>query len=199
MPSELDLNWVWNLQCSNKIKFFLLVCSYNKLPCRISRICININEQCNICRREPETISHIFISCPIVYSLWRQLGINTSYFLLSKANWLLYLKEKSPQIPHKHLFWNILFPFTICNIWLIRNSNNINNISNEVTLKWIINQSIEYKLLTERESNWDRKIDLNISWTKPFPGWYKLNIDGAFNKKNATRGIGEIFRNQNGD
>lgn len=62
-----------------------------------------------------------------------------------------------------------------------------------------MNQSIEYKLLTKRESNWDRKIKLKFSWTKPLPGWYKLNIDGAFNKNNATGGIGEIFKNPNGD
>ncbi|OIT34659.1 hypothetical protein A4A49_63691, partial [Nicotiana attenuata] len=54
-------------------------------------------------------------------------------------------------------------------------------------------------LLTERESNWDKKIDLKFSWIKPLPGWYKLNIDGTFNKNDANGGIGGIFRNRNGD
>ncbi|OIT04530.1 hypothetical protein A4A49_65327, partial [Nicotiana attenuata] len=54
-------------------------------------------------------------------------------------------------------------------------------------------------LLTDRESNWDKKINISISWTKPPTGWYKLNIDGAFDKAKASGGIGGIIRNHHGD
>lgn len=62
-----------------------------------------------------------------------------------------------------------------------------------------MNQAIEYKLLTERESKWDKKIELKFYLIPPRPDWYKLNIDGAFNRNDATGGLGGIFRNQNGD
>lgn len=53
-----------------------------------------------------------------------------------------------------------------------------------------MNQAIEYKLLTERESKLTNE---------PYPGWYKLNINRAFTGNDATGGLGGIFRNQNGD
>lgn len=92
-----------------------------------------------------------------------------------------------------------MFPFIIWNIWITRNSNNINNITIRSSLSKIIDQSVEYVLLTNMESNWDKKVILTISWTKPCRGWYKLNIDGAYNKEKGIEGIGGVIRNEKGD
>ncbi|OIT29317.1 putative ribonuclease h protein, partial [Nicotiana attenuata] len=51
-------------------------------------------------------------------------------------------------------------------------------------------------LLTERESDWDRKIKIKFYWTAPRTGWYKLNIDGAFNRNDASGCLEGVFRNQ---
>lgn len=52
-----------------------------------------------------------------------------------------------------------------------------------------MNHAIEYKLLTERESKLDRKIEIKFHWNPPRTGWYKLNIDGAFKKGDTSGGI----------
>lgn len=72
-------NWIWKLQCPNKIKYFLWLCKHGRLPTcyYLNSIGIEVGEACHICNA-PETIQHIFIECPIAKIFWNDLGKNTN-------------------------------------------------------------------------------------------------------------------------
>nr|XP_016478792.1 PREDICTED: uncharacterized protein LOC107800150 [Nicotiana tabacum] len=58
---------------------------------------------------------------------------------------------------------------------------------------------MEYKLLTDKESNPNTKKTIRIRWHMPPDGWYKLNIDGAFKAKKLHCGLSGVIRNRSGD
>lgn len=140
-----NFTWKWELHCPNKIKYFLWLSYYNRLPCRyhLARIGMNINDMCTICRNETEEIIHIFWGCTVAKNLWQQVGIDIKSHHPNKDNWLIYLRELNPNIDNNHISWSNLFPFIIWNIWLNRNNNNINNTSNEISLKFVLNQATD--------------------------------------------------------
>lgn len=72
-------------------------------------------------------------------------------------------------------------------------------MSNRISLKRVMNQATEYKLLTERETKLYRKITIKFHWILPRRGWYKLNIDGAFKKGYTSGSIEGVFRNPDGN
>lgn len=114
-----------------------------------------------------ETIVHIFLKGTIAQKLWGELGIDMNNYHPNRDNWLLYLHEKNPSLSNKHQSWQNLFPFIIWNLWLNRNNNNTNNKTNSISLKWIMNQTTEYKLLMEWKTNLDRKIAIKFYWLPP--------------------------------
>jgi len=63
-----DYNWIWSLNCPNKIKYFMWLCNHNRLPtCHyLNSVGINIEPLCVMCSR-PETITHIFLHCNNVH------------------------------------------------------------------------------------------------------------------------------------
>lgn len=63
----------------------------------------------------------------------------------------------------------------------------------------VIRHVIEYKLLTERESNLSKIRTLNVKWYKPSPGWYKLNTNGAYEGNLLYCSFCGVLRNYNGD
>ncbi|XP_075076389.1 uncharacterized protein LOC142163038 [Nicotiana tabacum] len=93
------------------------------------------------------------------------------------------------------LTWRDLFPFVIWNLWMNRNRNNQNSTNRVMSSMTAINHAVEYKLMTDRESNHTKKIPIHIRWHKPPAGWYKLNIDVSFNVNKVCCGMGGVVRN----
>lgn len=62
----LNFSWIWNLKIPRKISYFLWLCYHNKLPSRayLHHIGLNIDEQCPVCRKGEENLTHIFQTCP---------------------------------------------------------------------------------------------------------------------------------------
>lgn len=75
-----NYNWIWNLQCPNKIKFFIWQCMHNKIPCRayLHNIGINIYPSGPMCKEGLEDASHIFIKCSIAARFWSSIGLIVS-------------------------------------------------------------------------------------------------------------------------
>lgn len=50
----------------------------------------------------------------------------------------------------------------------------------------------------EKKKATDRKQAIQIKWSKPSPGWSKLNVDGSWMANGATGGAGMILRDDQG-
>lgn len=63
VESEKPFKWIWQLLCSNKIKIFLWLCKYNRIPtCSyLNSVGLYINPSYYTCGRQ-ETIEHIFLT-----------------------------------------------------------------------------------------------------------------------------------------
>lgn len=61
LGNHLDFEWIWSLNCPNKIKIFLWQCLNSKLSCRkyMARIGIDIDPLCPICDLKKEELSFI--------------------------------------------------------------------------------------------------------------------------------------------
>lgn len=65
---------------------------------------------------------------------------------------------------------------------LTRNKNH-ENTKLTFNLNVVTALATEYKLLTQQESNIVQTHRINVTWHNPHKGYYKLNLDGAFNKE----------------
>lgn len=74
--SPSKFNWIWNLHCPNKMKFFPWLCQHSRIPSRsyLASLGIDVNATCSLCN-SPETIRHIFLECSNVRKMWQKLGV----------------------------------------------------------------------------------------------------------------------------
>lgn len=80
--SHNNYNWIWEIPTLRKIRFFLWLCSHNRLPLNsfLHRLNIIPSSTCNICNHEEEDIYHIFFGCPIVLTFWSKFHITLPSF-----------------------------------------------------------------------------------------------------------------------
>lgn len=118
--------WIWPLKFPNKIRYFLLLCTHDRLSTcdYLYHIGIKVEKTCYFCK-EPVTLRHIFINCPNERKFWDALGFNHLICRIitnQKTKWLDSLKNES-LIINKYLQWDQVIPFYLWNIWLVRNEN----------------------------------------------------------------------------
>nr|XP_016467765.1 PREDICTED: uncharacterized protein LOC107790361 [Nicotiana tabacum] len=75
----------------------------------------------------------------------------------------------------------------------------MNNTSNHINTTNVINQALEYHLLTSKPTNNNIKVKLKVKWQAPPRNWYKLDFGGAFNNSCLHEGISRIIRNNKGE
>nr|XP_016446718.1 PREDICTED: uncharacterized protein LOC107771788 [Nicotiana tabacum] len=118
---------------------------------------------------------------------------------LDNVHWIDFLHTRNPKITNKFITWEEAFPFVLWAIWRNRNENNVNNTSNHINTTNIINQTLEYHLLTSKSTTNNIKVKLKVKWQAPARSWYKLNLDGAFNNSCLHEGVSGIIRNNKGE
>nr|XP_016452771.1 PREDICTED: uncharacterized protein LOC107777289 [Nicotiana tabacum] len=79
------------------------------------------------------------------------------------------------------------------------NENNVNNTSKYINTNKVLNQALEYHLITSRPTTNNIKFKLKVKWQDPPRNWYKLNFDGVFDNSCLHRGISGIIPNNKGD
>ncbi|XP_016436949.2 uncharacterized protein LOC107763045 [Nicotiana tabacum] len=104
----------------------------------------------------------------------------------------------NPSISFKALKWEDIYPSCLWHIWLNRNNNNINNISNGVSIITTLNKAAEFKYLTGYNHPPLNIITIPIRWQNPSRDSFKLNCDSAYTNNTNTGGLGGVIRNNNG-
>ena len=94
-PLNLDTSklWVWNTKTTPRIKFFLWQCYHGSIPTKevLGSRAFNLDNTCELCGRDIETIIHVLCDCFVARNVWRKLGINDAnqeFFLYPLAEWL---------------------------------------------------------------------------------------------------------------
>ncbi|KAI5011761.1 hypothetical protein ZWY2020_013898 [Hordeum vulgare] len=181
---------------------------------------MGVTDTCVICGMEREDTFHALCRCPLAQCLWRDMAKSWHMPKLEDiqnigTEWLLHLLDQCK--PDQHL----CVLMTLWRSWHIHNelTHDKKAPPTEASTRFL-SSYIETLLCIKQFSRGDfakgkmmtshqGKLNANQKgesqakdrvqrWTKPPPGWTKLNIDGAFSAGNQTRGAGMILRNEEG-
>ncbi|XP_019199802.1 PREDICTED: uncharacterized protein LOC109193400 [Ipomoea nil] len=100
--------------------------------------------------------------------------------------------------------WPEIFYIRLWWIWKWRNEDVFNEMNTPVDqrLAWLRKYDKEvlgaFKSKKVARHGQNIYVDTRISWTKPPPGWLKLNVDGSY-RRNGLASCGGVLRDENGD
>lgn len=114
---QKNMSWLWNSETTPKIKFFLWLAWWDRLPTNglLNQRNIIPCPLCPLCMQDVETSTHILRDCRVAHQVWFQSRINTHPI----NGWL------SNQLSDHEMIDNIpaciLFTFICWEIWVQRN------------------------------------------------------------------------------
>ncbi|KAK4711266.1 hypothetical protein R3W88_005779 [Solanum pinnatisectum] len=202
--TDYSFQWIWSLNTLHKIKHFLWLCSHNRLPTNsyLHHLGIITDPSCPICHNAVESTTHTLLECHLVKKLWLDMGLNMYHIANTHSHWLHNLHNLDIPLYKNKITWKDFYPFALWYIWLQRN-HTVFRSNNPMTTPSTLFQLImvrvsEFKHLSTASAHDSSKIDIRILWFPPPVNFYKLNIDGAFIKKDQTGGLGGVIRDSNG-
>ena len=94
--------WIWSTLTLPRIQNFLWRCMHNSIGVResLARRGMPIDSICPLCNEVAELVSHALRDCPVVRTVWVQLGMrdpNSMFFTQDIRNWL---KSNAMAKPH---------------------------------------------------------------------------------------------------
>ncbi|XP_070036528.1 uncharacterized protein [Nicotiana tomentosiformis] len=115
------------------------------------------------------------------------------------SNWLTYIRDHNFILKINGIIsWKEIFSFAIWTIWVNRNNNLFNNTTIKAVVQYAHKQTVEYKLLTDKEAMPPQKIPISVKWVKPPCNHIKLNINQSFKEGTSLCGFGGLFRDNRG-
>lgn len=164
-----DFSWIWSLKTLNKIKFFLWLCSHNKLPCKtyLNRSCLPIDINCSTCHHVIKSPTHFFFDCSITKNFCLDLGLNLHFISSHHEHWLQIINKLNIPLPIKHINWAEFYPFALWHIWITRNHTTFNHSNIPLKLYIISLRAQEYKFSTYINGETTTYKEINIKWYKP--------------------------------
>ncbi|KAF7821833.1 reverse transcriptase [Senna tora] len=197
--------WIWQLKCHSRLKFFLWMCVNNDLPTKVTLLKrkVPISVTCSFCNLEDETASHIFRDCPLAQNIWHLSNCKVSFQSLNPfEEWIedncLQSSLETLSTPH-----NVLFIYTLWHIWLARIDIIFkNNFPSPVNIaKKSVASAVEFFHIAASNSvpPLGQTFSVNVKWSPPSFGWWKLNSDGACSGNPGPFAIGGLIRDHMGN
>ncbi|XP_075659165.1 uncharacterized protein LOC142629055 [Castanea sativa] len=143
---------------------------------------VNCDKLCPLCRNQDESIIHVLHDCVYARDVWQKLEVSPTQVTSFADGLEVWLKTNSlSSALHKgSIPWCTVFLYTVWSLWKNRNSTVFDNSVPNLTLERVcLSQAKEYHFCVSKVKQVTPKIAIPIKWTKPFPGWHKLNTDGA--------------------
>ncbi|KAL6552332.1 hypothetical protein OROHE_007696 [Orobanche hederae] len=138
-PQGPKVDWkelVLNNCATPKARFILWLALRKRLATkdRIQRFCTGINDTCIICQDVPETVEHLFFSCPIIKTAWEDLlswlGMHHQVISWSSEMQFLYVKTKG-KTPLARVLKVMLSEFMYA-VWGERNRRIFENVREDM-------------------------------------------------------------------
>lgn len=185
----------WNLNMPNKQKIFTWKCSWNYLPtlANLHHRHLHADQSCPKCKREGESLFHVFRVCPESRALWN--GLDMVWVLnrqdLDNWNWLTWVFT----VANNNLC--VVFCYALWIIWNARNK--LIHEDKKITGSELASQVLA--MVEENKAIVNRKLTstavLSI-WEPTIDGFIRINFDAAFNPQQFKAATGLVVRDSSG-
>ena len=195
--------WLWKLDTFPKIRSFFWLCMHDSVPVREVLVGRGIpcNSLCPVCGMQSESINHLLRECQFALYFWskfRAPNANLSSQSQSLGEWL-YDNCHSNRVHHNSIPWSMIFPFAVWFLWKHRNKVVFDNIPLNMNLHNLcLSQALEFFFCVGKVRKVNQRCFIQVSWTKPPKGWFKLNTNGASAGNPGKAGGGGLIRDTNG-
>lgn len=201
---------IWRWPGPQRIRTFLWLVDHKAILTNQerSRRHISAPDTCPICKREVESLLHVFRDCDHVRSLWinlsPSLSAGTIFFSISNVReWLVDNILKGTMLKQE-IRWDLLFGNLCWFIWKRRNNLVFKGLTQatETLLHSVVAAAKEFQAVA---SKLVRTISMNASNTfdkarhPPAPHEFKINVDGSWRRDCKLAFGGALLRNLSGD
>ncbi|KAL2925678.1 hypothetical protein RDABS01_019518 [Bienertia sinuspersici] len=193
-----NLDHIWKANTSPKIRTFLWLVWWDRLPHKLTLSQRNIitDTNCTICGHHTENAFHILWACPQAQAIWKFFPLCLNPPSSNLHDWL-WQNLKSSAITYD-LQWNSLFPSLCFEVWKQRNAHifSSQNLEPPETIKArAINQTRDFLRATSN--------NINICTIKPkpwegFSSHLFFHVDASFIDAHHPTGIGGCLRDNKG-
>ncbi|KAE8685834.1 bromodomain and WD repeat-containing protein 3-like isoform X4 [Hibiscus syriacus] len=218
--SDLWVKGVWQGLSPPRVEVFLWQLAHQKVAVReeLVKRGLQLGDEilCPFCKKQVESVQHLFISCDVVWELWNKIA---SYWEIA-----LVLPKDPPsllcswgELRGKSLIWKFIPGVVFWSIWKARNAMVFDGspldrmslffIARFRLSKWFLAKypkcPIQEDVLIGDPSLADGIKALNIynfqvsRWIPPPMDFLKMNVDGAVRLDGSNGGIGGILRDWN--
>lgn len=201
---------IWKVLATSKIKMFMWKAFCGALPVaeRLSSRGMKVDQRCQLCGVEGESINHVLFTCSLARQIWALSGFplpQDGFDLRSTFQNLhhVLLMCKNSRVP---LVLRRTPPWILWSLWKNRNNLFFDGLASTSPdlLKKILEDSEEWFLAQELELSdcvLDRVQPLNrhCSWRPPEKPWLKCNVASVWNKDKSSCGMAWVLRNSLGN
>ncbi|XP_074266081.1 uncharacterized protein LOC141588541 [Silene latifolia] len=200
-----DLSWLWDIPTQPRIKVFLWLVWWNKLPHKASLFGRKIlpSSSCSLCPNPSisETSLHALRDCSFASHSWSILNVSSSFFDADLHHWIYDNCTSHPPS------WATLFTFVLWRLWLRRCDLTFSpppspsSSSPSSFCASVVSQSFAWSRASDclpsapvTSSTHLDAFCYPLSWAPPPLGWFKTNVDAAFSPSSSLASLGCVIR-----
>ena len=184
------------------------------------KIGLQLASRCSICKRNTDSIHHVFLQCPYAQGIWNSLATTFGITMDTSSDLVAFFRKATLVSLSDQLFnlWIVGIIASIHTIWYTRNNSTFEDrlisLSSALALVWTAMRDANKVQKGTMKNTIDdltilRKIGvqglpskapriIHVPWTPPPCGWIKVNTDGAANGNPGLAGCGGVFRTHRG-
>ena len=193
-PSDKSWMWVWRLKVPDKIKVFIWLLGHGALltNCEHTRRHITLDPICDRCGLSMEDILHCLKDCPKSRNIWVWLRLWELDFFEENDTFTWIMKGAASSFATVFL----------AGIWWIWRARCREILTRDPWPEWEVLRNIN--LMAQDISSFLMQSSVgtsqprHVSWIRPPPNGFKLDVDGSALGNPGRAGFGGLIRNDDG-